>query len=308
MTMQSSKDDTMQANAFTQDYIPDLNNWLQNTIVPSNEDFKSTNKVNENLNDKKSNQDKQEVVNQSCNSSQVDQLKKQAESIRFLNLNNENGKQIQILTSLSYLSNEQRLSVLICKLKIPFYKNLYQQFYKRLNTNQNYFKIYQQLELIKQTKYIFVKIYLIDSITRKRISKKKSSLMSIDGQNCILNNNPYDQNKYLTINELMIFKLPINELKKITIRLSVLGLSSLSHLNQFQQTECKNKKTKKSLDTLYSFGSVEIGYNSISKTAFLHFQNLLSNLRRPHKEQKPICMWHHLDLNNKQVKRKSILI
>lgn len=226
------------------------------------------------------------------------------EPTKYLNLNKEqlNGKQLQILTSLSYLVNEERLSVMICKLKLPIFKNSHQRFplYRRSNLeNENYLKIYQQLELIKQTKYIFVKTYLIDSKTRKRLSKKKSSFFFVDGKNTILNNNPYDLNKYIVINELMIFKLPINQLSNITIRLNVLGLSSLSNLNQIGNL--KNKKIKKSIDTLYSFGHIEIGCNSISKSAFVHYQNLLNNLK------KPVCSWHCLDLS-KQTKRKSSII
>ena len=286
-------------NTFTTDHIPDLNNWLESstTTVPFSD---------HNANEEESYQPK--VANQIGEESSLDQASysrttSRPETVKFLNLNGEQltGKQLQILTSLSYLANEERLSIMICKLKLPFYKNLCQQlpFHRRPNLSSNYFKIYQQLELIRQTKFVFVKTYLIDSTTRKRISKKKSSLLSVDGHNCILNNNSYEQNKFLIINELMIFKLPISQLSKITIRLTVLGLSSLSHLKQqLNQSEMRNKKIKRSLDTLYSFGYIEIGCNSLSKSAFLHYQNLLNNMRRP------TCMWHSLDLS-KQTKRKS---
>lgn len=297
--MQSNED----ANLinFTEDHIPDLNKWLENSskiIVPS----KETNEIKESNSEQKNNSKDDLKVNQTNSKQELNS------KIKYLNLNYDqlNNKKLQILTSLSYLVNEERLSIIICKLKLPFHKNLYNNhfsFYKRSNlssTNQQaYFKIFEQLELIKQTKYIFVKIYLIDSTTRKRISKKKSSLMLVDGQNCILNNNPYDQSKYIIINELMIFKLPINQLSKITIRLTVLGLSSLNQINN--QSELRNKKIKKSLDTLYSFGHVEIGCNSLDKSAFLHYQNLLKNLRNP------VCMWHSLDLS-KQTKRKSSIL
>ena len=306
-SQKANEDDLIELNnTFTQDHIPDLNKWLESSSkinVPLKDEFTEI-KLNC---DEESNEDRSDRTTQTSNKIvRTNNPSTKSEPIKYLNLTSEqlNGKQLQILTSLSYLVNEERLSVLICKIKLPFFRNLYQQFplYRRTNSssNQNHLKIYQQLELIKQTKYVFVKIYLIDSGTRKRISKKKTSLLSVDGQNTILNNNPYDQNKYVIINEMMIFKLPIDQLSKITIRLSVLGLSSLNSIKHqlTNQGDLRTKKFKKSIDTLYSFGYVEIGCNSLSKSAFLHYQNLLNNLR------KPVCMWHSLDIN-KQTKRKS---
>lgn len=306
-SQKANEDDLIELNnTFTQDHIPDLNKWLESSSkinVPLKDEFTEI-KLNC---DEESNEDRSDRTTQTSNKIvRTNNPSTKPEPIKYLNLTSEqlNGKQLQILTSLSYLVNEERLSVLICKIKLPFFRNLYQQFplYRRTNSssNQNHLKIYQQLELIKQTKYVFVKIYLIDSGTRKRISKKKTSLLSVDGQNTILNNNPYDQNKYVIINEMMIFKLPIDQLSKITIRLSVLGLSSLNSIKHqlTNQGDLRTKKFKKSIDTLYSFGYVEIGCNSLSKSAFLHYQNLLNNLR------KPVCMWHSLDIN-KQTKRKS---
>lgn len=289
-------------NTFTTDHIPDLNSWLESstTTVPSNDQNEESNQLAKPL----SSANRLSTVELHTERDQTERTDPigRPETVKYLNGEQFTGKQLQILTSLSYLRNEERLSIMICKLKIPFYKNLCQLSFQRranLAANQNYLKICEQLELIRRTKFVFVKTYLIDSTTRKRISKKKSSLLSVDGHNCILNNNPYDQNKYLVINELMIFKLPIHQLSKITIRLTVLGLSSLSHLKeQLNQSETRNKKIKRSLDTLYSFGYVEIGCNSLSKSAFLHYQNLLNNMR------KPVCMWHSLDLS-KQTKRKS---
>lgn len=288
-------------NSFTTDHIPDLNSWLENSTVsvPSGDHNEESSQPAV-----QSPSTEEQPLDNQVNCSRTS-LTSRSETVKFLNLSGEQltGKQLQILTSLSYLVNEERLSIMICKLKLPFFKNLYQQLplHRKSNLNTSYMRIYQQLELIKRTKFIYVKTYLIDSTTRKRISKKKSSLLSVDGNNCILNNNPYDQNKYLIINELMIFKIPKNELSKITIRLTVLGLSSLSHLKEQlnqNQSGMRNKKIKRSLDTLYSFGYVEIGYNSLSKSAFLHYQNLLNDMRRP------TCMWHSLDLS-KQTKRRS---
>ena len=247
-----------ESNTFSTDHIPDLNNWLLNSTatVPANDHH-----ANEEASSRPANRSplaEEHEPGKLADYSRTNRTGRQ-EAMKFLNLNGEQlaGKQLQILTSLSYLVNEERLSIMICKLKLPF-KNLCQQlpFHRRSNLSSNYFKqICQQLELIRRTKYIFVKTYLIDSTTHKRISKKKSSLLSVDGYNCILN----DQNKYLIINELMVFKLPINQLSKITIRLTVLGLSSLSHLKeQLNQSEMRNKKIKRSLDTLYSFVSIVI--------------------------------------------------
>lgn len=292
-------------NTFTQDHIPDLNRWLENSKVPSNEFIEINLGSDENKKQESNNDENDLIDKQKRRENHQNSTTKQSGRIKYLNLNYEqiNGKQLQILASLSYLTNEQRLSVLVCKLKLPFFKNQQFPLYRRnynWNTNPNQLRLYQQIELIKQTKYIFVKSYLIDSLTRKRISKKKkyTSLLPIDGENTILNNNPYDQNKYIIINEMMIFNLRTIDLSKITIRLTIFGLSSLTNLRQ-QFTNQSNSKIKKSIDTLYSFGTVEIGTNSLSKSAFQHYQNFLNN------PSKPICMWHSLENISKQSKRKN---
>lgn len=204
-----------------------MNIWLENSRKVPSDILNNNNLDNNYLDNNQVLNNQNSIDNLSIDILDDKNIKKndtRTGSIKYLNSEQLNYKQLQILTSLSYLVNEERLSVVICKLKLPIFKNFHQQFNRYSNiANQNYLKNFQQFELIKQTKYIFVKAYLIDSTTRKRLSKKKSSLMLVDGKNTILNNNPYDLNKYIVINELMVFKLPINQLSKITIRVTVFG-------------------------------------------------------------------------------------
>jgi len=104
-----------------------------------------------------------------------------------------------ILISMSYMPTAERLGIIIVKVRLNFENECEKPNFTRI------------------PKQIYVKAYLIDEESGRRMSKKKTSLKPVGlFQNVAM----------INFNELMIFPLPINLLSRTGIRISVTGIGS----------------------------------------------------------------------------------
>ncbi|KAI1285548.1 Synaptotagmin-12 [Halotydeus destructor] len=153
----------------------------------------------------------------------------------------------QILLSMSYLPTAERLSIAIVRLRLP-------------------------LECQLTMRMVYVKAYLIDSLSAKRTCKKKTSMkqMAAPGQRFI----------EVPFNELMIFKLPISQLHTASIRLSSSAIGFYDGPNDSggHASTCR-------------IGSVVVGCDAPTSSGMSHWTAMMTSMR------KPSTMWHVFQLN-----------